>query len=94
MPFGFTNVPAIFQIYVNEALTGLFNIIYIAFLNNICIYNNLIEKYKKHVRQILDRLRIYRLYCKLSKCEFFVEKITFLKYIVKIAGVSIDPRKI
>jgi hypothetical protein len=50
MPFGLTNTPATFQTYVNEALTGLFNIIYIAFLNNICIYNDLIEKHKKHVR--------------------------------------------
>jgi hypothetical protein len=50
MPFGLTNTPATFQTYVNEALTGLLNIIYIAFLNNICIYNDLIEKHKKHVR--------------------------------------------
>jgi hypothetical protein len=79
---------------VNEALTGLFNIIYIAFLDDIYIYNDLIEEYEKHVRQILDRLRIYGLYYKLFKCEFSIEKITFFKYIIKIAGVSINPRKI
>jgi hypothetical protein len=50
MSFGLTNILATFQTYVNEILTGLLNIIYIAFLNDICIYNDLIEKYKKYVR--------------------------------------------
>jgi hypothetical protein len=94
MPFGFTNALTTFQIYVNEALTGLLDIICITFLNNICIYSDSIEKYEKHVRQILDKFRTYGLYYKLSKCEFSVKKITFFKYIIKIAGVSIDPRKI
>jgi hypothetical protein len=79
---------------VNEVLIGLLNIICITFLNDICIYNDLIEEYEKHVRQILDKLRTYGLYCKLSKCEFSVKKITFFRYIIGVAGVSIDPRKI
>jgi len=94
MPFGLTNVPVTFQAYVNETLTGLLNIICITFLDNICIYSDLIEEHKKHVRQILDRFRTYGLYYKLFKCEFFVEKITFFKYIIGIAGVSMDFRKI
>jgi hypothetical protein len=79
---------------VNEVLTGLLNIICITFINDIYVYSDLIEKYKKHVRQILDRLRTYELYYKLFKCEFSVKKIAFFKYIIKVAGVSIDPRKI
>jgi hypothetical protein len=50
MPFGLTNAPATFQAYVNEALTGLLNIICITFLDNICIYSDSIEKHKEHVR--------------------------------------------
>jgi hypothetical protein len=94
MSFNLTNVLATFQAYVNETLTRLFNIIYITFLDDICIYSDLIEKYKKYVRQILDRYRTYGLYCKLFKCKFFIKKITFFKYIMEVAGVSIDPRKI
>jgi hypothetical protein len=94
MLFSFTNISVTFQVYVNEALTGLLDIICVAFLNNICIYSDLIEKHKEHVRQIFDKLRTYGLYCKLFKCEFSVKKITFLKYIIRIAGVSIDSRKI
>jgi len=79
---------------VNEALTGLLNIIYIAFIDNICVYNDLIEKYEEYVRQILDRLKTYELYCKLFKYEFSVEKIMFFKYIIRVASVLIDLRKI
>jgi hypothetical protein len=94
MLFGLTNALTTFQTYVNEILTGLLDIICVTFLDDICIYSDLIEKYKKHVRQIFDKLRTYGLYCKLSKCEFFVKKITFFRYIIKVAGVSIDSRKI
>jgi hypothetical protein len=94
MSFGLTNAPVTFQAYVNEALTGLLNIICIVFLDDICIYSDLIEEHEKHVRQVFDRLRTYGLYCKLSKCEFSIEKITFFRYIVRVAGVSMDPRKI
>jgi hypothetical protein len=62
--------------------------------NNNNNYSDLIEEYEEYVRQILDRLRTYGFYCKLSKCEFSVKKITFFKYIMKVAGVSINPRKI
>ena len=50
MPFDLTNVLVTFQVYVNEILTGLLNIICITFLNNIYIYSDLIEKHEKHVR--------------------------------------------
>jgi hypothetical protein len=48
--FGLTNIPATFQIYVNEILTGLLNIICVIFLNDIYIYSDSIEEYEEHVR--------------------------------------------
>ncbi len=50
MPFELTNVSTIFQIYINEALKGLLDIIYITFINDIGIYSNSVEKYADHVR--------------------------------------------
>jgi hypothetical protein len=50
MPFGLTNALATFQAYVNEILTGLLDIICVAFLDDIYIYSDLIEKHEKHVR--------------------------------------------
>ena len=39
MFFDFVNVPAIFQVYINEVLQHLINIIYVIYLNNILVYS-------------------------------------------------------
>lgn len=94
MPFGLTNAPATFQAYVNEALAGLLDITCVAFMDDICIYSDTAEEHAERVRQVLDRLRTYGLYCKLSKCEFSVSEISFLGYVIGVEGVSMDPRKV
>jgi hypothetical protein len=79
MPFKLINAPATFQAYINKTLKSLLDITCVAYLNNIYIYSDSIEKYAKHVREILDRLKKTRLYVKLSKCEFDKKKICFFK---------------
>jgi Reverse transcriptase (RNA-dependent DNA polymerase) len=94
MPFRLINAPAIFQTYINKTLESLLNITCIAYLNNIYIYSDSIEKYAKYVRKILDRLRKARLYIKLFKCEFDKKEITFLKYVIGVHGIRINNGKI
>ena len=94
MPFKLINAPAIFQAYINKILKGLFNITCVAYLDNICIYSDSIEKYTKYVREILDRLKKIRLYIKLFKCEFDKKKITFLKYVIGVHKIRINNAKI
>ncbi|XP_057529736.1 uncharacterized protein LOC130808273 [Amaranthus tricolor] len=43
---------------------------------------------------VLQTLREHKLYVKLSKCEFWLEKVSFLGHFVSKEGVSIDPAKI
>ncbi|KAK8623622.1 hypothetical protein V6N13_064989 [Hibiscus sabdariffa] len=48
-------------------------------------------------RPYLDQfvtLRDHRLYAKLSKCEFWLKKITFLGHVVSAEGIQVDPGKI
>jgi hypothetical protein len=94
MLFEFTNAPIIFQTYINETFKSLLNIIYVAYMNNICIYSSKFEKYADHVRQILDRFRKFRLYINLDKCEFSTTKISFLNYMIEINNVKINQIKI
>jgi hypothetical protein len=77
MLFGLINTPVIFQTYINEILKNLLNIIYVAYINDICIYSNKLEKHTDHVRQVFDRFRKFELYINLDKCEFSITKITF-----------------
>jgi hypothetical protein len=94
MPFRLTNAPATFQAYINKILKGLLDITCVAYLNNIYIYNDSIEKYIKYMREILDRLKKIRLYIKLFKCEFDKKEIIFLKYIIGVHKIRIDNAKI
>ena len=48
--FGLINAPATFQAYINKALDGLLDIIYITYIDDICIYSNSIKEYMKYVR--------------------------------------------
>jgi hypothetical protein len=94
MPFGLTNAPATFQSYINQALTGYLDIICIAFLDDIMVYSERVKDHIEHVLKILERLKQYSLYAKLSKCLFSVIEVEFLGYIMGVAGVLMDLRRV
>jgi hypothetical protein len=54
------------------------------------VYSERVKDNIKHVLKILERLKQYSLYTKLSKCLFSVIEVKFLRYIVGVIGVSID----
>ena len=62
------------------ALAGLTDDFCIAFIDDIFIYSRVREDYEGHVKAVLDRLRQYKLYVKLSKCAFGVEYVNFLGF--------------
>jgi hypothetical protein len=66
----------------------------VIYLNNILIYSKPGEDYYAYVRIVIERLRKYKLYTKLSKCFFDVEEVEFLGFIVGSIGVKPDPDKI
>jgi len=43
---------------------------------------------------VLQTLRDRQLYAKLSKCEFWLEKVSFLGHMISQGGVFVDPSKI
>ena len=94
MPFGLTNAPATFQAYVNEAMRGLLDVTCIAYMDDILIFSKAGEDHASHVRAVLERMREYKLYAKLSKCEFDVEEVSFLGFRVGVAGVSMDTSRV
>jgi len=94
MPFRLTNAPVIFQAYINKALLGLLDTIYIVYLNNIIVYSNNYEVYTYYVQIVLERLREYKLYINLKKCTFYTTSINFLGFIVSVNGVLIEKSRV
>ncbi len=94
MSFNLINMFIIFQTYINKILTTLLNDFCVVYLNNILIF--FVEKidHVDHMKQILERLRKFKLYASLKKCEFFITKVNFLEFIIFIENVSINSSRI
>jgi hypothetical protein len=90
MPFRLTNALAIFQAYINKALLGLLDTIYVVYLNNIIVYSNNYEAHTYHIQIVLERLQEYKLYINLKKYSFYVTSINFLGFIISVNGVLIE----
>ncbi len=63
----------------------------IAYLDVIVVYSNSLEEHRKHVRLVLAKLQEAGLYLKLSKCEFEIQRISFVGFIVTPEGVEMKP---
>jgi len=65
-----------------------------AYLNNIIIYLNNKEEYKKYVEWVLQRLYNKEIPIAIKKCEFHTTKTDFIGFIIKLGCISIDLKKI
>lgn len=94
MPFGLCNAPSTFQGYINEALQEILDNFCTAYLDDILIYSENLEEHKKHIRQVLLRLRKAGLHVDIDKCEFQVQEVKYLGLIVTTEGLRMDPAKV
>jgi len=65
-----------------------------AYLNDIIIYLNSKEEYKKYVKWVLQRLYNKEILIAIKKYEFHIMKTDFVGFIIKLGCISIDPKKI
>ena len=52
------------------------------------------EEHEQHLRIVLQILREHQLFAKFSKCEFWLEKVSFLGHIISKNGLTVDPAKV
>ena len=94
MPFGLTNAPATFQAFMNDIFRDLLDVTVIVFLDDIMVFSENPTDHVAHVREVLRRLREYKLYSKLSKCEFHRSTVEFLGFVITPEGVEMDKSKV
>ena len=83
MPFDLTNALTMFQSLINNIFRDMLDIYMIIYLDDILIYSKNDEDHEKYMRQVLQRLREYKLYVRLLKCIFFIDIIEYLEYIIE-----------
>ena len=66
----------------------------IAYLDDIIIYSNSKEEHFQYVKQVLQRLADKKMPVAIKKCEFYIIKTKFCRFIIKLRKLSMDPKKI
>ncbi|GKE18128.1 putative reverse transcriptase domain-containing protein [Tanacetum coccineum] len=94
MPLGLTNAPAVFMDLMNRVCNPYPDKFVIVFIDDILVYSNDEEEHRKHLKIILELLKKERLYAKFSKCDFWLDSVQFLSYVIDRSGVHVDPAKI
>jgi hypothetical protein len=94
MSFGLTNALAYFMNLMNKVFMEELDEFVVVFIDDILVYSKSVEEHEKHLRVVLEKLRAHKLYAKFSKCEFWLEKISFLRHILTAEGVAVDPEKV
>ena len=79
-------------------MNGIFNkYLYkfvIVFLDDILIYSKSKEEHEEHMRLVLQVLREYQHYAKMSKCSFYHMQTHYLGHIISEEWIYVDPRNI
>ncbi|XP_057953035.1 uncharacterized mitochondrial protein AtMg00860-like [Malania oleifera] len=94
MSFGLTNATALFMDIMNRVFPEYLDEFVVVFTDDILIYLKSIEEYKNLLRLVLQLLREKKFYAKFKRCEFWLEKVTFLGDVIFGGGVSVDSSQI
>jgi ribonuclease HI len=66
----------------------------VVFIDDVLVYSRNEEEHEGHLRLVLQKLRDNQLYAKLSKCEFWLEEVSFLGHVITRGGIAVDPGKV
>ena len=64
------------------------------FIDDILVYSKNAEERAFHLLIVLQTLRDKQLYAKFFKCEFWLNEVVFLGYVVFGNDIFVDPRKV
>ena len=78
MSFGLTNAPAYFMYLINKVFMEYLDKFVMVFIDDILVYSKNEEEHEEHMRLVLQKLRENQLYAKMSKCEFWLDEVSFL----------------
>ena len=94
LPFGLTNTPAAFMDLMNRVFKPYLDKFVVVFIDDIQIYSKSHVEHGEHLKIVLQTLRTHQLYAKLSKCEFWLNNVSFLGHVISKKGGQVDPKKV
>ena len=94
MPEGLTNAPAAFQWFMNDIFVDMIDINVIVYLDDILVYSDNLAEHKRHVWEVLRRLRANGLFAHADKCEFHITSCEYLGYILFPDSLTMAQNKV
>ncbi|WVZ97228.1 hypothetical protein U9M48_042778, partial [Paspalum notatum var. saurae] len=89
MSFGLTNALVYFMQLMNSVFMDYLDKFVVVFIDDILINSKTETEHEEHLRS-----RKHKLYAKFNKCEFWIDEVRFLGYVISKGGIVVDPSKI
>ncbi|RVW15017.1 Transposon Tf2-12 polyprotein [Vitis vinifera] len=94
MSFGLTNALVAFMDLMNRVFKSYLDKFVAVFIDDILVYSKSREEHERHLSIVLQTLKDKQLYAKLKKCEFWLDKVSFLGHVVTKNDISVNPGKV
>jgi hypothetical protein len=79
---------------MNSVLSGLTGTRCFVYLDDTVLYAKSLADHNTKLREVLDRLRTYKLKLQPAKCEFLRKEVNYLGHQITETGVRPDPQKV
>ncbi len=94
MFFELANSSITFQVYINKTMHSYLDLFVLMYINDLLMFFSSTEKHIEHVKLMLQRLKEFNLYLKLSKCSFHVFHVNFLNFRVSFDEIAMQTSRI
>jgi hypothetical protein len=94
VPFGLTGAPGAFCRYMDDTLRDIMWKRCLVYVDDIIVWAKDIKEHMKALEEVFERLLKAGLKLKLSKCEFFLEEVEYLGFVIGHGVVGLSPAKV
>jgi len=79
---------------MNDVFSDLLDVCVVVYLDDILIYSDDITQHWSHIKEVLKRLQKAELYTKAEKCEFHLDSVKYLGYVLSLSGLTMSDAKV